>query len=185
MVDSRFRLLHSLVQSSSLLWKRIMQSWLFQTSGVEVNLIEWHKAGRRETKVCAHCLIFLVQTGPSFNREILLTILLVLRMSATILLSWFRRLTEASSWSSQYLVKNKYAGPGKVAINGASNGGELTPLLVLIRVLTSWRWYIGFLVCGSVVRAPEGTFGAAIAEGGVADLLKVIGLSHNIPYSFF
>ena len=39
---------------------------------------------------------------------------------------------------------------------------------------------IGFLVCGSVVRAPEGTFGAAIAEGGVADLLKVIGLSHSI-----
>jgi len=39
---------------------------------------------------------------------------------------------------------------------------------------------IGFLVCGSVVRAPEGTFGAALAEGGVADLLKVIGLSHDI-----
>ena len=43
---------------------------------------------------------------------------------------------------------------------------------------------IGFLVCGSVVRAPEGTFGAAIAEGGVADLLKVIGLSHNILIRF-
>ena len=43
---------------------------------------------------------------------------------------------------------------------------------------------IGFLVCGSVVRAPEGTFGAAIAEGGVADLLKVIGLSHEHPYLF-
>jgi hypothetical protein len=39
---------------------------------------------------------------------------------------------------------------------------------------------IGFLVCGSVVRAPEGTFGAAIAEGGVADLLKVIELCHSI-----
>jgi hypothetical protein len=39
------------------------------------------------------------------------------------------------------------------------------------------RHDIGFLVCGSVVRAPEGTFGAAIAEGGVADLLKVIKLS--------
>nr|QKM76213.1 prolyl oligopeptidase [Lepiota venenata] len=54
--------------------------------------------------------------------------------------------------AAQFLVKNKYAAPGKVAISGASNGG--------------------FLVCGSIVRAPEGTFGAAIAEGGVADLLK-------------
>nr|E2JFG2.1 RecName: Full=Dual function macrocyclase-peptidase POPB; AltName: Full=Prolyl oligopeptidase B; Short=POP B; AltName: Full=Toxin-processing prolyl oligopeptidase [Amanita bisporigera]ADN19205.1 prolyl oligopeptidase [Amanita bisporigera] len=54
--------------------------------------------------------------------------------------------------AAQFLVKNKYAAPGKVAITGASNGG--------------------FLVCGSVVRAPEGTFGAAVSEGGVADLLK-------------
>nr|QIM40772.1 prolyl oligopeptidase [Amanita molliuscula] len=54
--------------------------------------------------------------------------------------------------AAQFLVRNKYAAPGKVAITGASNGG--------------------FLVCGSIVRAPEGTFGAAIAEGGVADLLK-------------
>ena len=45
--------------------------------------------------------------------------------------------------------------------------------------------YIGFLVCGSVVRAPEGTFGAAIAEGGVADLLKVTGLSYNVLYLIF
>jgi prolyl oligopeptidase len=36
------------------------------------------------------------------------------------------------------------------------------------------------LVCGSIVRAPEGTFGAAIAEGGVTDLLKVTGPSHDI-----
>ena len=32
---------------------------------------------------------------------------------------------------------------------------------------------IGLLVCASLVRAPEGTFGAAVAEGAVADLLKV------------
>ena len=46
---------------------------------------------------------------------------------------------------------------------------------------------IGFLVCGSVVRAPEGTFGAAIAEGGVADLLKVnwVDLRHPYPISNF
>ncbi|KAF8622425.1 hypothetical protein AX15_007009 [Amanita polypyramis BW_CC] len=54
--------------------------------------------------------------------------------------------------AAQFLVKNKYAAPGKIAINGVSNGG--------------------FLVNGSIVRAPEGTFGAAIAEGGPADLLK-------------
>ena len=39
---------------------------------------------------------------------------------------------------------------------------------------------IGFLVCGSVVRAPEGTFGAAVAEGGVVDLLKVLESSLDI-----
>ncbi|KAG4065952.1 hypothetical protein HA402_012302, partial [Bradysia odoriphaga] len=53
----------------------------------------------------------------------------------------------------EYLVKHKYAAPGKVAINGGSNGG--------------------LLVAACVNRAPEGTFGAAVAEVGVLDLLKV------------
>ncbi|THH13332.1 hypothetical protein EW146_g6877 [Bondarzewia mesenterica] len=54
--------------------------------------------------------------------------------------------------ATEWLVKNKYAGPGKVAINGGSNGG--------------------LLVAASVNRAPEGTFGAAVADVGVLDLLK-------------
>ncbi|KAI4518531.1 hypothetical protein K525DRAFT_259454 [Schizophyllum commune Loenen D] len=54
--------------------------------------------------------------------------------------------------ATEYLVKNKYAAPGKVAINGGSNGG--------------------LLVGACVNRAPEGTFGAAVAEVGVLDLLK-------------
>ncbi|TRM68664.1 prolyl oligopeptidase [Schizophyllum amplum] len=54
--------------------------------------------------------------------------------------------------ATEYLVKNKYAAPGKVAINGGSNGG--------------------LLVAACVNRAPEGTFGAAVAEVGVLDLLK-------------
>jgi hypothetical protein len=109
---------------------------------------------------------------------------LLLRMSTTILLSCSRKLTELS-WSSQFLVKNKYAGPGKVTITGASNGGKLNLASFFLSGthLTTMK-YLGFLVCGSVVRAPEGTFGAAIAEGGVADLLKVIGLPHNV-LSFF
>ncbi|KAG6888631.1 hypothetical protein C0995_006875 [Termitomyces sp. Mi166 len=48
--------------------------------------------------------------------------------------------------------KNKYAGAGMVAINGGSNGG--------------------LLVGACINRAPEGTFGAAVAEVGVMDLLK-------------
>lgn len=32
----------------------------------------------------------------------------------------------------------------------------------------------GLLVAASALRAPEGTFGAAVAEVGVLDLLKVI-----------
>ncbi|KXN84219.1 Prolyl endopeptidase [Leucoagaricus sp. SymC.cos] len=54
--------------------------------------------------------------------------------------------------AAEYLVANKYVGAGKVAINGGSNGG--------------------LLVAACVNRAPEGTFGAAVAEVGVFDLLK-------------
>lgn len=54
--------------------------------------------------------------------------------------------------ATEYLVKNKIAAPGKVAINGGSNGG--------------------LLVAACVNIAPEGTFGAAVAEVGVLDLLK-------------
>ncbi|KAF8164897.1 prolyl oligopeptidase [Crassisporium funariophilum] len=54
--------------------------------------------------------------------------------------------------ATEYLVKNKYAAPGKVAINGGSNGG--------------------LLVAACVNRAPEGTFGVAVADVGVLDLLK-------------
>ncbi|CAE6472035.1 unnamed protein product [Rhizoctonia solani] len=54
--------------------------------------------------------------------------------------------------ATQYLVDNKYAGQGKVIINGGSNGG--------------------LLVAACVNRAPEHTFGAAIAEVGVLDYLR-------------
>ncbi|KAF8169488.1 prolyl oligopeptidase [Pholiota molesta] len=54
--------------------------------------------------------------------------------------------------ATEFLVTNKYAAPGKVTINGGSNGG--------------------LLVTACVNRAPEGTFGCAIAEVGVHDLLK-------------
>ncbi|KAH9050123.1 Alpha/Beta hydrolase protein [Lactarius hengduanensis] len=52
----------------------------------------------------------------------------------------------------EWLVENKYAAKGKIAINGGSNGG--------------------LLVSACVNRAPEGLLGAAIAEVGVHDLLK-------------
>ncbi|OSD01749.1 hypothetical protein PYCCODRAFT_1368709 [Trametes coccinea BRFM310] len=54
--------------------------------------------------------------------------------------------------ATQYLVDNKYAARGKVAINGGSNGG--------------------LLVAACVNRAPEGLLGAAVADVGVLDLLK-------------
>ncbi|KAH9938686.1 prolyl oligopeptidase [Fomitopsis serialis] len=54
--------------------------------------------------------------------------------------------------ASEYLVENKYAARGKIAINGGSNGG--------------------LLVAACVNRAPEGLLGAAVAEVGVLDLLK-------------
>ncbi|KAI0346955.1 hypothetical protein BDW22DRAFT_1321836 [Trametopsis cervina] len=68
--------------------------------------------------------------------------------------------------ATQYLVENKYAAPGKVAINGGSNGG--------------------LLVAACVNRAPEGLIGAAVAEVGVLDLLKfadfTIGRSWTADY---
>ncbi|TFY82919.1 hypothetical protein EWM64_g1087 [Hericium alpestre] len=74
----------------------------------------------------------------------------------------FDDFTAATDW----LVKNKYAGKGKIAINGGSNGG--------------------LLVSASVLRAPEGTFGAAVAEVGVHDLLKfnkfTIGIAWTSDY---
>lgn len=54
--------------------------------------------------------------------------------------------------ATEYLVKNKIAAPGKIAINGGSNGGLLIGACVNI--------------------APQGTFGAGVAEVGVMDLLK-------------
>lgn len=54
--------------------------------------------------------------------------------------------------ATEFLVKNKYAAPGKVAINGGSNGG--------------------LLVAACANRAPQDTFGAVVSEVGVHDLLK-------------
>ena len=54
--------------------------------------------------------------------------------------------------AAEYLMQHKYAGQGKIAINGGSNGGTL--------------------VAACINRSPE-TFGAAVAEVGVMDLLKV------------
>lgn len=66
---------------------------------------------------------------------------------------------------------------GKVAISGASNGGQYSCPVIIIGF--GWQYpKIGLLVCGSLVRAPEGTFGAAVPEGSVTDLLKVIKLKY-------
>ena len=69
-------------------------------------------------------------------------------------------------------MKNKYAAPGKVAINGASNGGAGSSRYFQIDLLSLFP-YLGLLVAACINRAPEGTFGAAVAELGVHDLLKV------------
>ncbi|KAF5321772.1 hypothetical protein D9619_001184 [Psilocybe cf. subviscida] len=54
--------------------------------------------------------------------------------------------------ATKYLVENGYAAPGKVALTGGSNGG--------------------LLIAASINLAPEGTFGCAIPEVGVFDLLN-------------
>ena len=80
----------------------------------------------------------------------------------------------------EWLVENKYAAKGKIAINGGSNGGVLVLLQSLIFIsrvnylTTTTTTTIGLLVSACVNRAPEGLLGAAVAEVGVHDLLKVL-----------
>ena len=84
---------------------------------------DWHKGGRRANKVCLHRLIFSTQLTSLVGKYF----------------RWFHRCCvcplcnscdSVHSWtfshSSQFLVKNKYAGPGKVVIAGISNGGKVT-----------------------------------------------------------
>ena len=75
-----------------------------------------------------------------------------------------------NDFESEYLVTNKYTASGKIAMHGISNGGKYrshTPSFGCPRSGT------GLLVCATVARAPEGLFGAVIAEYGVQDLLRV------------
>lgn len=72
-------------------------------------------------------------------------------------------------------MANKYAGAGKIAINGGSNGGKVDSVLVS----KSNQICLGLLVAACVNRAPEALFGAAVAEVGVLDLLKVWTNSHH------
>ncbi|KAH7907477.1 prolyl oligopeptidase [Hygrophoropsis aurantiaca] len=65
--------------------------------------------------------------------------------------------------ATKYLITHKYAAPGKVAINGGSNGG--------------------LLVGACVNLAPAGAFGAAVAEVGVLDLLKVRGFVEGVEWT--
>ncbi|KAF8548935.1 hypothetical protein OG21DRAFT_1422158 [Imleria badia] len=60
--------------------------------------------------------------------------------------------------ATEHLVNNKIAAAGKVAINGGSNGGK--------------QFATRLLVGACINIAPQGTFGAAVAEVGVMDLLK-------------
>ena len=69
-------------------------------------------------------------------------------------------------------MQNKYAAPGKVVIHGQSNGGARSSRYCKTEVL-SLSSCLGLLVAACINLAPEGTFGAAVAEIGVHDLLKV------------
>ncbi|TCD60280.1 hypothetical protein EIP91_010432 [Steccherinum ochraceum] len=84
----------------------------------------WHQAAIRENKAC-YMSNFVVNVIDNFDDFIAAT---------------------------EYLVENKFAAPGKVVLNGGSNGG--------------------LLVAACLEQAPEGLLGAAVAEVGVHDLLK-------------
>jgi prolyl oligopeptidase len=73
----------------------------------------------------------------------------------------------------EWLIENKYVARGKIAINGGSNGGMLHRPQTVYRDPQVVTVSTGLLVSACVNRAPEGLIGAALAEVGVHDLLKV------------
>ena len=77
-------------------------------------------------------------------------------------------------------MKNKYTAADKLTIAGGSNGGRLWMYLIT-RDTLALRFSAGLLVAACVNRAPPGTFGAAVAEVGVLDLLKVLNNSSIYP----
>lgn len=106
------------------------------------------------------------------NRKIVSMISFPRRTSRTFLgLSTLPNDHRSFYFRSEYLVKNKYAAPGKVAINGVLNGGARSSRFQID--LLSQFPCLGLLVAACINRAPEGTFGSAVAELGVHDLLKV------------
>ena len=82
------------------------------------------------------------------------------------------KMIAAHSFLSEYLVQNKYAAAGKVTINGGSNGGARSSPCLKMEVL-SHSLRPGLLVAACINCAPEDTFGCAVAEVSVYDLLKV------------
>jgi prolyl oligopeptidase len=76
-----------------------------------------------------------------------------------------------STLLSEHIVQSKIAAPGKIAINGGSNGGMWAKTHLF--VIPSYMRYPGLLVAACSNRAPVNTFGAAVAQVGVLDLLKV------------
>jgi prolyl oligopeptidase len=84
------------------------------------------------------------------------------------------------------LEDNQFAGKGKVAINGSSNGGksQAYSLVPSPNIGINFALIIGLLVAACVNRAPEGTFGAAVGDVGVYDYLKVSSMSYVFGYVY-
>jgi len=84
----------------------------------------WHLAGCLEKKVrCTDSLYFVTWfLSPFSNRKIVSTISFPRRKTFPLILHVSKLIT-AHLVRSEYLVQNKYAAAGKVAINGGSNGG--------------------------------------------------------------
>lgn len=82
---------------------------------------EWHNAGIRERKVGQYL----------YRRRVLLTILIQINVFDDFIAATYVSLFSTNNVlsvlplpCSEYLVKNKIAAAGKIAINGGSNGGK-------------------------------------------------------------
>lgn len=98
---------------------------------------DWHLAGTREKKVIlVHRILSLTLSHGVFFRGTCSMILLLQR-------GWLSQVNpdvNSIFFVSEYLVKNKYAGAGKVVINGGSNGGQasMCSRVILVPYTLSW-----------------------------------------------
>ena len=92
---------------------------------------EWHLAGTRERKVRLHISGRMVVLTHGLEGELLRRLYYCIVSGSGV-----HNSTKVTPQRREWLVENKYAAKGKIAINGGSNGGMLAPSSIFDSHLT-------------------------------------------------